>query len=70
MSVAPAFAEAIWLQKSALADLNEDRVLDETDVMLFIAPFAAGERGADWNMDGFVDFTDFDAFIGDFERGG
>jgi hypothetical protein len=53
----------------ALADLNEDRVLDASDLALFIAAFADGARGADWNADGFVDFNDFDAFVADFERG-
>ena len=62
--------DGAWsIRLPALADLNEDRRLDDADLSLFIAAFADGARGADWNMDGFVEFHDFDAFIADFALG-
>lgn len=53
----------------ALADVNEDGVLDITDTMMFIDALVAGESRADWNLDGHLTFEDFDAFVADYESG-
>jgi hypothetical protein len=53
----------------ALADVNEDGVLDIADAMMFVDALVAGESRADWNLDGELTFEDFDAFVADYESG-
>lgn len=53
----------------ALADVNEDGLLDAADMMLFVDALVDGSPRADWNLDGQLTFEDFDAFVADFESG-
>lgn len=57
----------IWYECSA--DMNNDGVLDLTDISAFIGSFLAGQFGADFNFDGVYDLTDLVDFIDGFTSG-
>ena len=51
------------------ADFTADRVIDQNDFFAFLHAFGEGLPQSDINADGFLDFTDVDAFVQAYERG-
>ena len=64
------FSDTVRLSDAALATLKNPVVPNPnppvqapSPLQAFTASFEAGDASADFNKDGFIDFTDFDAFV-------
>ena len=57
----------IWYE--CPTDMNNDGVLDLTDIVSFVDMFTGARFGADFNFDGVYDLTDLVAFIDGFTAG-
>ncbi len=57
------------LQQNSPADLNNDGLINFTDVSTFVALFTANNPTADFNNDGLLNFTDVSAFVAAFTAG-
>ena len=66
---AVAWVETNLLDPPCAPDLNGDGIVDNGDIVAFIALFIGGDPGADFNGDGFLDNGDIGAFINLFVAG-
>lgn len=54
---------------ACVADFDGDRTITFNDFATFVGEFEVGLPRSDVNADGFLDFTDFDAFVQAYENG-